>query len=256
MQIRRVTEQGNELLTWRESLSGRPRILLCHLPPSPSLALHSAVLFLLIAGSWPRLLPFLLLTLSLWDLSSQVCTSPSRKEPREAPNLVSYNSGPHFHWGGDILVYCSCFTTLQTFPLYSSPLSGSVARHFWDSWTKLECHRIPWCNQSTPCASLCQVFPSFWHQKLCLYFIHLRNIFKTALTGSNLQAPQGWGLQKLGLVQTQDTQGLSDEVWTQDISLALLVKLCASKGQEFEELQSQSPITALPDSGDLELARN
>lgn len=29
-------------------------------------------------------------TLSLWDLDSQVCTSPSKREPREAPNLVPH----------------------------------------------------------------------------------------------------------------------------------------------------------------------
>lgn len=57
-------------------------------------------------------------------------------------------------------------------------------------------------------------------------------------------------------MQTQGTQSLSDEVWTHDVSLALLVKLHASKGQDLEELQSQSPVTALPDSGDQELARN
>ena len=95
---------------------------------------------------------------------------------------------------------------------------------------------MPWRHQSTPCASLRQDFPSFWCQRLCLYFTHPKNVFKTAVTGSSLQAPQGWDEQRLSSVQTQGKESLSDEVWTHDLALALLFKLPASKGQDLKEL--------------------
>lgn len=63
-----------------------------------------------------------------------------------------------------------------------------------------------------------------------------QNVFKTAVTGNSLQAPQGWDQQRLSLVQIQGKGSLSDEVWTHVLSLALLFKLCASKGQDLKEL--------------------
>lgn len=107
-------------------------------------------------------------------------------------------------WYPSVLQLLCCSSGLS---LHYQSLVCFWSEAFCDSWTGLECHSMPWRHQSTGSRNFVSISQT------------PKNVFKTAATGSSLQAPQGWDLQRSSLAQTQGKESLSGEVWTHDLYL-------------------------------------
>lgn len=136
-------------------------------------------------------------TFSEWPESTDLWQS-QEEGAGEASRLVSQLSGANFQ--STVLVM------LRALQLLCSP-SDLCLFHWSLGWLWSRAPGAP--RQKTglyprcsPCASLCQDFPSFGWQKLCFCFTHSKNVFKMASTASSLKDTLEWDQQKTSWVHT------------------------------------------------------
>lgn len=113
-------------------------------------------------------------TFSEWPESTDL-GQPREKGARETSHLVLQFSGANFQ--------SAVLVMLCVLQLLCSP-SGLCLLHWslgslWSGAQREETGPYPRCS---PCASLCQDFPSFLWQKLCFCSTHPKNVFKMAKT--------------------------------------------------------------------------